>query len=263
MNLEELYKYLYWRMDPSDERAIKRFQQIIEVFKKFRDSGLVPTEAKILDICAGTGIAGVAMAKVTKAKTLTLLDARESDLKKSKDWVKIAGLELKPKLVVGDARNVAELVDEHDVAILWGLTMPHFDAFDAVKLFAGVASILSEDGVFLLEESDRVYSIFYRTGYKDILVETKTDTYTLISIHDGYDPIRGVFKRTYYKLPGFEKITEQAHRLWDIASQLSLGSVFFKEYKAITPSEHGVIGVSTVLYFRKPRKKVADEILRR
>ena len=261
MSLEELYRYLQWRMDPDDERAILRFHRIVEAFEKLNEKGLLPNAPRVLDLCAGTGIAGVAMAKVTDAKALTVLDAREGDLKKIKKWIEIAGLNLKPEMIVGDAREVSRLVGKHDVAILWGLTMPHFDVFDAVKLFAGVASILTDDGIFLLEEADRIYGIFYQVGYKDMLVEAKSDEYTLISLHEGYEPIRGVFKRTYYKLPRFEKISEQEHRLWDLASQLALGSVFFKEYRVISRADHGVNGVSDVIYLKTPRRKVVEEIL--
>ena len=262
MSLKELYRYLQWRMDPDDERAILRFHRIVEAFEKLNEKGLLPKAPRVLDLCAGTGIAGVAMAKATNAKALTVLDAREGDLKKVEKWTEIAGLNLKPEIVVGDAREVAKLVGKHDVAILWGLTMPHFDAFDAVKLFANVALTLSDDGIFLLEEADRIYGIFYQVGYKDMLVEAKSDEYTLISLHEGYDPIRGVFKRTYYKLPGFEKISEQEHRLWDLASQLALGSVFFKEYQVISRAEHGVNGVSHIIYLKSPRRKVVEEFLR-
>ncbi|MDK2782725.1 MAG: hypothetical protein PWQ32_314 [Thermococcaceae archaeon] len=260
MSLEELYRYLYWRMDPEDERAVLRFWRIVEVFEKLKNKGLLPDKPRILDICAGTGIAGVAMAKAAGAKALTVLDEREEDLKKVEKWVEIADLDLKPRIVVGDAKEVAKLVGEHDVAILWGLTMPHFDAFDAVKLFRNVALTLSNDGVFLLEELDRVYGVFYQTGYKDMLIETKTDEYTLLSVHEGYDQIRGVFKRTYYKLPGFEKVSEQEHRLWDLASQLALGSVFFKEHRLISRTEHGVNGVSHIIYLKGPRRKIAEEL---
>ena len=207
MSLKELYRYLQWRMDPDDERAILRFHRIVEAFGKLNEKGLLPKAPRVLDLCAGSGIAGVAMAKATNAKALTVLDAREGDLKKVEKWTEIAGLNLKPEIVVGDAREVAKLVGKHDVAILWGLTMPHFDAFDAVKLFANVAL-------------------------------------------------------TYYKLPGFEKISEQEHRLWDLASQLALGSVFFKEYQVISRAEHGVNGVSHIIYLKSPRRKVVEEFLR-
>ena len=181
-------------------------------------------------------------------------------LKKVEKWVEISDLDLKPEAIVGDAREVSKVVGEHDIALLWGLTMPHFDAFDAVKLFTNVALTLSENGVFLLEETDRVYGILYQVGYKDMLVETKTEEYALISVHEGYDPIRGVFKRTYYKLPGFEKVTEQEHRLWDLASQLALGNTFFREHRLISKMEHGVTGVSNIIYLKSPRKKIAKEL---
>ncbi|AEC51718.1 hypothetical protein PNA2_0802 [Pyrococcus sp. NA2] len=259
MSLEELYRYLRWRMDPEDERAVERFHKIVQVFEKLRDSNLI-SGSRILDICAGTGIAGVALAKVLNAERLTVLDIRGADLDKVEKWMEIAGIKVEVEKVVGDARKVGKLVGEHDVAVLFGLTMPHFNAFDAVKLFAGVASILSEDGVFMLEETDRIYGIMYLIGYKDFLVESKGEDYTLISVHEGYDPVKGVFKRTYYKLPGFEKVSEEEHRLWDLASQLALGSVFFKDYKLISKSEHGVEGVSHIVYLRKPRKDVARAI---
>ncbi|CAB49184.1 class I SAM-dependent methyltransferase [Pyrococcus abyssi] len=259
MGLEELYKYLRWRMDPEDKRAVERFHRIVEVFEKLKDSKLI-SGSRVLDICAGTGIAGVALAKVLNAKKLTVLDVRREDLDKVEKWMEVAGIDVEVEKIVGDAKKVGELVEEHDVAVLFGLTMPHFNAFDAVKLFAGVASILSENGVFILEETDRVYGIMYLVGYKDFLVETKGKDYTLISVHEGYDPVKGVFKRTYYKLPGFEKVSEEEHRLWDLASQLALGSIFFKDYKLISKSEHGVEGVSHLVYLRIPRKDVAETI---
>ncbi len=259
MSLEDLYRYLRWRMEPEDERAQLRFQRISELFKSLEG---VPENGKILDLCAGTGIAGVAAAKATNAELLTVLDARKEDLEKAKRWLEIAGINPELRTVVGDVREASKLVGEHDIAILWGLTMPHFDPFDAVKIFANIALSLSREGAFVIEETDRVYGIFYKIGYKDFLVESKTEEYTLISVHGGYNLKRGTFKRAYYKLPGFEKITEEEHRLWDLASQLAIGSIFFGEWRLITPAEHGIATVSYVLCFRKPRKNIAEEVLR-
>ncbi|NJD98990.1 class I SAM-dependent methyltransferase [Thermococcus sp. LS1] len=259
MSLEELYRYLRWRMDPDDERAVGRFWRIVKVFEFME--GLLPEEPRVLDLCAGTGIAGVAAARATNAPLLTVLDARKEDLEKARKWLEIAEISPELRLVTGDVREVSKLVGEHDLALLWGLTMPHFDPFDAVRIFANVALSLSEDGVFVMEETDRVYGILYQIGYKDFLVESKTEDYTLISVHEGYNLKRGTFRRTYYKLPGFEKITEEEHRLWDLASQLAIGSVFFREWKLITRNEHGINGVSHLLYFRRPRKNTAREVL--
>jgi ubiquinone/menaquinone biosynthesis C-methylase UbiE len=256
MSLEELYRYLNWRMNPADERARERFKRITEFFESISDR--LPHGSRVLDICAGTGVAGVALAKATDAELLTVLDARKDDLGLAREWLRIAEINPKLKLVQGDAREVAKLVGEHDVAVLWGYTMPHFDPFDAVKLFANVATILSDDGVFMIEDMDRVYGILYRTGYKDFLVEGQRENHTIVSIHEGYNIRRGTFRRGYYILPGFKKISDVDTHYWDLATQLALGGVFFREAELLSGREHGV---GDVLFFKKPRKGIAREIL--
>ena len=259
MSLEELYRYINWRMNPEDERARERFSRIAEFFESISDE--LPHEGKVLDICAGTGIAGAALAKATNAKLLTLLDARKEDLEKAGEWLRIAGISPKLRLVQGDAREAASLVGEHDIAVLWGYTMPHFDPFDAVKLFANAALTLSNDGIFMIEDGDRVYGILYRAGYRNFLIEGRRENCTIASMHEGYDVVRGTFKRGYYILPGFKKISTVEFHYWDIATQLAIGSVFFREYKLIRRNDHRVEGVGDVLIFKKPKRKIAELLL--
>lgn len=57
-------------------------------------------------------------------------------------------------------------------------------------------------------------------------------------MHEGYDFVRGTFKRGYYILPGFKKISDVDFHYWDLATQLAIGSVFFKEAELITQEEH-------------------------
>ena len=259
MSLEDLYRYINWRMNPGDERARERFEKIEEFFRSI--AGELPSKARVLDICAGTGIAGVALAKVTSAKLLTLLDARKEDLDLAREWLKLAGVKPELRLVQGDAREVWKLVEEHDVAVLLGFTMPHFDPFDAVRLFAGVALALSDDGVFLVEDTDRVYWVMYRASYRKFLVEGRREGYTIASMHEGYDFVRGTFRRGYYIFPGFKKITDVDFHYWDISTQLAIGRVFFREAKLIPGEGRGVENVRGVLYFKKPRKDIARLVL--
>ncbi|WP_297519367.1 class I SAM-dependent methyltransferase [Thermococcus sp.] len=254
MSLEELYRYINWRMDPKDERARERFEGIEEFFESLH---WLPRNGRVLDLCAGTGIAGVALAKATGAKLLTVLDARSDDLELAREWLKIAGINPELQAIQGDAREVSKLVGEHDVAVLWGYTMPHFDPFDAVRLFANVALVLGDKGVFIIEDMDRVYWILYRAGYREFLVEGRREDYAIASMHEGYNFERGTFKRGYYILPGFKKIDGVDVHYWDIATQLAIGSVFFREYGVIRREEHGIDGVGNVLIFKNPDKKVA------
>lgn len=257
MSLEELYRYERGYMEPKNEGAKKRFGQMVGFFKTLK----LPDGGRVLDLCAGTGIAGVALAKATGAELLTLLDARKEDMERVKEWLELANINLELRQVQGDVRETANLVGEHDMALLFGNTMVHFDPFDAVRIFAGVALRLSDEGVFLIEDTDRVYRILYGLGYKEFFVESRGDDYALASVHEGYDIRRGVFKRAYYLLPGFRKVGEFDFHHWDIATQLAIGGIFFEERELIRPGRAGFPRLSDVLIFRKPRKKIAEEVL--
>ncbi|ASJ11669.1 class I SAM-dependent methyltransferase [Thermococcus thioreducens] len=257
MSLEELYRYARGYMEPGNEGARKRFMELSEFFEKLK----LPRGGRILDLCAGTGIAGSAAAKATNAKKLTLLDLRAEDLERVREWLEFAGLGIVPTKVRGDVREAAELIEEHEVALLFGNTMIHFDPFDAVRIFANVALTLTEDGVFIVEDTDRVYRILYSIGYKEFFVESKGENHTLASVHEGYDVRRGTFKRAYYLLPGFRKVGEFDFHHWDLATQLAIGRIFFGEARLIRPGEHGFTRVGDVLYFKHPRKDVAELVL--
>jgi len=255
MSLEEFYRHLRWWMDPEDDRARGRFNAIVRFFE---DQNVEASD--ILDLCAGTGIAGVAAAKALSASRLTLVEARREDMEKAWKWLEIAGVSPELQMIAGDVLNLPSLVGEHKVAVLWGHTMPHFDPFDAVKLFSGVAAVLSEDGFFFVEDTDRIKRFLYGSAYRDFLVEMRAPEYNVVSMHEGYDVRRGVEKRGYYVLPGFEKIADMELRAWDLASQLALGKIFFRKAELITPGEHGISGVSEVLVFSHPNKRIADEV---
>ncbi|WP_342765093.1 class I SAM-dependent methyltransferase [Thermococcus sp.] len=147
MSLEEFYRHFRWWMDPKNERALQRFKAIVQFFE-----GQNVKASNILDLCAGTGIAGVAAAKALSAPRLTLVESRAEDIVIAREWLEVAGINPELRLVTGDVLELPSLVGEHDLALLWGHTMPHFDPFQAVKLFSGVASVLSEEGVSSLRK---------------------------------------------------------------------------------------------------------------
>jgi len=255
MSLEEFYRHLRWWMEPEDGRALRRFEAMVRFFE-----GQEVDASSVLDVCAGTGIAGVAAAKALSASRLTLVEARGEDLEKAKKWLELAGINPELRLVTGNALELPSLVEEHDVAVLWGHTMPHFDPFQAVRLFSGVALVLGEDGVFFVEETDRIKRFLYGSAYRDFLVEQKARDYAVVSLHEGYDVRRGMEERGYYRVPGFKRIAEMKLRPWDLASQLALGRIFFRKAELITPEDHGAAGVSEVLVFRRPNKRIAGEV---
>ncbi len=93
MSLEELYSYLRDYMDPESEKARKRYKALKNFFNWTVKKALLPDGRRlsVLDLCAGTGIAGAALLKVLREwgveASLTLVDKRKDDILKVEGWL--------------------------------------------------------------------------------------------------------------------------------------------------------------------------------
>ncbi|WP_456366112.1 methyltransferase domain-containing protein [Thermococcus sp.] len=256
MSLEKLYSYLRSYMDPESENARKRYKVLKDFFNWTVKKALLPDGKKlrILDLCAGTGIAGAALLEVLREwgveASLTLVDKRKDDILKVEGWLNGEG---EVYGAIMDCLDDLEKLGEFDVVLLWGSTMPHFDPYQAADLFTNVSRILSPLGAFMVEETDRFGAFFYKRAYREIVPEVRKGDCTVVSLDEGYDPLRGVVVRGYYKLPGWEKIGEVKTRYWDLAGLAGMGKLVFEEARIITRKEHGTAGVGDVIYFRNPK----------
>lgn len=258
--LEELYSWIRWPMDPGDERAQRRFVGTKTFFNWAVKENLLPDRKKIriLDLCAGTGLAGAALAEVLtewgREVELTLVEKRKEALVRVEGWLEGSNVEVYGA-VMHCMDNLRKL-GTFDIALIWGLTMPHFDPLQAAELFRNVAKALEGDGVFMIEETDRAYSLFYRKAYRELLVEGRDEAGEIVSIDAGYDRKRGTIRRVYYRLPGFERLGEAEYRYWDLAGLAGIGKALFNEARVITAGEHSVAHVSDVVYLREPIPRV-------
>jgi len=70
------------------------------------------------------------------------VDLREDALEKAVEFSRAAGIEA--EALVADARELYKSGIEADIAILWGLSTPHFNPIDLVKLYGSVSTILRD-----------------------------------------------------------------------------------------------------------------------
>ncbi len=233
--LERFYKLFPWVEDPFSlegkvryESALKFFRQLLEHdwLKELLSRG----ELSLVDICGGTGIGGVALAKVIAERgakvRLTVVDLRDSALKVAEKF-SAAELGSPAKVRKADARELHALGARYDVGLLYGLSTPHFDAFSMVELLASVAESLVEDGLLLIEESDRFYKMAVMGRYREIVYEGGEERGAL-SFQVGYDPLRGTVKRLFLDLFTGERAALEL-RYWDLASTLALAWLFFED----------------------------------
>jgi len=215
LSLEEFYSIFPWPMRPDDPKAQARFANISGLFSfllenhQFFEFLRRKKVVRVLDVMAGSGIAGAALAKVLALKNfeveLTVSDARGSDLQLVHEWLE--GVDgVKAETLTSDVSKMDVALPDrkeyYDIALLWGHSTPHLNPWEMARAYAAICHLLNDSGVMAMDETDRIYNIFYRVGYKDFLIEGETrEGLTVATIHMGYDEKLGVFNRTTYTLP--------------------------------------------------------------
>jgi len=218
--------------------------------------------AKVLEICAGFGIGGLALSKVLKehgfSVELTLTDIREDALRAGKSWGE-SEIGVNVRAVSIDAREVYRLGVSFDLCLMYGFSAPHFSPWDMAKVLASICEVLVDDGILVMEEGDRVYSILYLAGYKDFLVESFDDESLVASFHAGYSFKRGTFIRLYKDLNSPEKHVRLETYFWNLAELGTLSWLFFNDVDFI-PTDSRRNGF---ILAKGPRRKISASELNR
>ena len=250
--LDELYRGRFWPMLPDEEEARERFRRIRQVMGSLLDEGLIPG-GRILDVMAGSGIAGAALASEMAARgrrgSLTVVDARAEDLGHARRWLEIGGARDFPlRKVVCDATRLPErLKGPFDVAIVWGSPLPHLSPWGFALLLAGVSDLCDRECTLLVQQTDLVPRILIRNDYRHVLAEGD-----MVHIHAGYDARRGMMKRLYYRKEDMRLVGEGEYRIWDVASAAAMIWLFFSEvqFRKVTEMDR----VLDLIVARGPRK---------
>ena len=265
--LSRFYSIFGWPEDPYSVAGKERFKVAIEKMRKLVEheylKELVGTKdvIKILELCGGTGIGGVALAKVIKdlGKSVELMvtDLREEALATARRWgSEVLGINVEAEVI--DAREVHRLGREFDIALLYGFSTPHFNPWDMVKLLTSTSKVLSNQGVFLVEETDRRYTVFLRTGYKWVLVEprAKGESY-VISYHADYDVLTGEVHRLFTTTKKPNEFITMSVYFWGVAELATLMWLFFKDVDTLP-----ILRTSFIVLGYIPRRILKPEDLK-
>ncbi|RKZ22521.1 hypothetical protein DRQ23_04940 [bacterium] len=243
-NLEDFYNIFPWDSEPESESG----KAYYEFTGKMMELALPPEVLKgikkknldILEVCAGAGFGGVALGEYLKKKgfrvKLLMTDLRGDALERARKFAKRKGLEVEVKVM--DALQLKNLKQKFDVVLFWGLSTPHFNPHELLRLFSSFAHLLKRGGFFIMDEADRRGSIFLKTGYKFALGEERGGRFVM-SFHTGYNPYTGMFRRRYVSPDGSNFVQEIY--LWGIAEVSAMLSVFFKKVKLLDISAHYII----------------------
>ena len=259
--ISRLYRLLKWPEDPESGEGRRRYAEALERFRKalsheWFSELLSKKRISIADVCGGTGIGGVALAKVMQEAgvevELTVIDLRKEALKRAETLSeKELGKKAKTELI--DARELHSLKQSFDLALLYGYSTPHFDPWKMARLLASTSSSLRDEGLMIIEEQDRQYLIFYKKGYKDFLVEDVGPKRFLISVHFGYDKTRGVFRRAIMdQFSGEGPMTLEVY-FWSLADLMAMTWLFFEDVDFL-PYERSPF--NGLVLAKRPREKL-------
>lgn len=235
-NIERLYKLGLWPFDPESQFVKKRYSEALSNFRElikhewFKEILNRKNIVRILEICSGNGLGGIALAKILKENDkkieLILSDVMEEALRIGEKWGS-EELGEKVSIININALLIHKLRIKRDIVLMYGLSASHFSPWEFVKLLSSISEILEEDGLLIIEEVDRTYSIFLRVGYKDLVVERHDEP--IISLHSNYDSIRGIFERTYINLLDPSNRVKASFYYWNIAELMTLVWLYFQD----------------------------------
>ncbi len=267
-DLEILYRISPWPEDLAGSGR-RRFKEAYNIFSNvvehrwFREFLSGKKSVLVLDLCGGVGVGGLSLAKVLIERGFSvgvvINDLRASALERAKFYAKeLLGLDI--DVVLGDARDIDKYVSKADIALIYGLSLPHFDTYDLIYLLAVLSKILGDEGILVIEEIDRVWLLHDQKGGRDYSLEFSGDKY-ILSGHVSYNPLRGLFRRVFIDLSTMERVYAD-FRLWDLASVMGIAWIFFKEidFIPIKSFYHGIImargsrGIDPGMYREKPFK---------
>ena len=258
--LERLYSVVPWAEDPSDKNFRLRYEKLVNGFRKALDHELVKhifqkDRIRILDLCGGTGVGAVSFVKALDGRLKVepwVVDLRRQALETAVKWSS-AEIGEPVRTAVMDVLKVHELGLKFDVAIMVGYSATHFDPWSMIRIIASVSTLLEDDGVFILEEADRLKVVFLSKGYRSFLVEKAEEDSLVVSAHSKYDMVSGVFTRVIVDLVKGRSSNIRVY-FWSLSQLLSLLWLFFRDtdYIGLTPN-YGLIVA------RGPRKRFKIE----
>ena len=263
--LTRFYSVFPWIDDPASERGKEYLQATLGAMEKLLGhpwiGELCGREGlQVLELCGGAGFGGVALAKLLIEKgvdvKLTITDLRPDVLERAQ-VLGARELGREPETLVLNAREAHRLRRKFDVALLYGLSTPHFNPWELTELLASVGEVLKDEGILLIEETDRRYRIFLMIGYKWALAEAAEERFT-VSFHTGYDLYRGTVRRHYIDFAAGSGPVEMETFMWGLAEVGAFASCFFREvdFVRIRNQRHFILG-------RGPRRAISPGDLRR
>ena len=233
--MSRLYEVFPWSEDR--DTVSRRVEEGVSKFRcllghEWASHLLSRRRVSIVDAMGGVGVGGIALALALRSEgvesSLTVVDVRRNALERAVEYAR-SYLGVEASVVEASVEELASHVEcPADVILVYGYSTPHLDPYQLARAAANMAYCISDRGLVVVEEHDRIYEILYSVGYKEVLAEEASEDKLVVSYHSGYDAARGMFKRLLVDHYTGEKAIAYV-RLWDLAGVAAMLWAFFRE----------------------------------
>ena len=267
VNLELLYEMLRW---PEDLDSLwRRLEQARRDAASLLGHEWLSwlqgrQRVRLLDAMGGAGVAGAAFALELRERgveqvELYVLDARARALERAREFTRQA-LGVEAVTIQADVAEAHTYVKYVDLAIVYGNSVPHLDAYHLVRAAASLAASLKPRGTLVVDVLDLVRE-FGARGYRDVVVEHSEPGAVVTSYHYRYEPRRGRYLRVLVEQPT-GRTTLLSVRPWDPAGVAAILWTIFRDVdiveSPVRPGSYHVVaqgprGVNPEAFSGEPR----------
>lgn len=261
--IDQHYNTYNWPDDPASPAGLAYYKKAIAAMTKLlKDKCIKDLKEKnrpirILEICAGCAYGGIALSKLLLDSGLTIelyaTDIRPEPLRSAKKFADDI-LHQEIHTIEADIFELPAIDEPFDICLMYGLSTPHFNPWEMVVLLNKMSSLLQKNACMIVHEIDRRFTDFIENNYQNLSLVEGHDDNVLVSIHHGYDILKGTSKRQYYGLKKQIVPTSIDSYTWGVAESGAFMWTVFEEVKVVNVSKFRYLLVGKI-----PRVKVMNK----
>ena len=261
INWDQYYAIYGWPDDyasPEGQQHLLKARETMSILMQHKWLQAIVDNNNVVhlhELCSGGGVGGVSLGEKFKQHDkqikVTFSDVRANVLQQAA-FLYESMFGVCPITIVSDALCL-DGYREYDIALLYGLSTPHFNPWRMIQLIHRVAAMLRDEGLFIIEEIDRRQTDLIDNPYQKMALTPGRNGQLLTSLHAGYNRYTGECKRDVVGLNvHIEPLRTEAY-FWGIAELGALMWTVFSEVDFVEIGQGRVIIVG-----RSPRRTVSD-----
>ncbi len=262
-----VYRFLEHELyDPLTPKGRARVEFLTEVFRRilepYAEGWRGRDGVSVLDVCCGKGIGAAAIVQSLRGLGLeprvTLVDNRREAVEFAESFLR-SELGVEVTAFVMDAEEVYRIGERFDVITMTGFSSVHFDPWRMARLSAALAEALSDSGVAIVEEVDRLYR-YLSKGVREVSIARIERGKVVLALHEqgDYDAVRGVVRIRMLDVVSGDWDEFEIHP-WSVGGVAAMLWIFFSRVRIVFEGDIAYVIAEKPRRIVRPREIASSE----